>query len=130
MALGELESEAALLLERVLHRLHMVSPGETVAIIGVMDGVVGSHSEGDAIGGLRARESETPAGGGRIDRVEVEVCLAIEVVKIDPAVAVEFGDLEVGVRGEEVLEGLVEGVEEGEQLRGQDVLKDRQESEQ
>lgn len=106
----------------------MVSPGDAVAIEGVVDGVVGSHSEGDAIGGLGAREGETAAGGGRVDRVEVEAPMAIEVVEIDAAVAVEFRDLEVGVRGEKVLEGLVEGVEEGEQLRGQDVLKDGEES--
>lgn len=53
---------------------------------------------------------------------EVEVDMAVEVVGVDGGRAEEFGDVEVGVRGEGVLEGLPEGVEKGEELSGEDVL--------
>lgn len=53
---------------------------------------------------------------------EVEVDVAVEVVGVDGGGGEEFGDVEVGVRGEGVLEGLPEGVEEGEELGGEDVL--------
>lgn len=38
--------------------------------------------------------------------------MAVEVVDVDAAVAVELRDLEVGVRTEEVLERFIEGVQE------------------
>lgn len=111
VALGELEGEASPLVQRVLNRLHVVGPGESVTIEGVMDCVIRSDGEGDAVGGFGAREGEAAAGGGRVDRVEVEVDMAVEVIDVDAAVVVEFRDLEVGEWGEEVLKGLVEGVE-------------------
>lgn len=49
--------------------------------------------------------------------------MAVEDVDIDAAVVVKLGDLEVGKWGEEVLKGLVEGVEKGEKLGGQYVLE-------
>lgn len=39
--------------------------------------------------------------------VEVEVRVAVEVVEVDSAVAVEFWNLEVGVRRKEILERFV-----------------------
>lgn len=87
--------------------------------------MVGRDGEGNAVGGLGAREGEAATrGGGGVDGVEVEVDVAVEVVDVDAAIAVELRDLEVGVGGEEVLKGLVKGVEEGEELRRQDVLED------
>ena len=50
--------------------------------------------------------------------------MAVEVVDVDAAVAVELWDFEVRVRGEEVLERLVEGVKKRKELSGQDVLED------
>lgn len=80
----------------------------------VVDSVVGCNSEGNPIGGSRTREGEAAARAGScgVDRVEIEVDVAVEVVDVDAAVAVELRDLEVGVRTEEVLERFIEGVEE------------------
>jgi hypothetical protein len=50
--LGELESEAPLLFDRVLDGLHVVRPREGVGSVGVVDGVVGRYGEGNAVGGL------------------------------------------------------------------------------
>lgn len=81
---------------------------------GVVDSVVGCNSEGNPIGGSGTREGEaaTSTGRRRVDRVEIEVDVAVEVVDVNAAVAVELWDLEVGVRTEEVLERFIEGVEE------------------
>lgn len=92
----------------------MVRPGETVTTEGVADSLIGCNSEGNPVGGSGAREGEaaTSTGCCRVDRVEIEVDVAVEVVDVNAAVAVELWDLEVGVRTEEVLERFVEGVEE------------------
>lgn len=76
--------------------------------------MVGRNSEGNLIGGSGTREGEaaTRTGCCRVDRVEIEVDVAVEVVDVNAAVAVELWDLEVGVRTEEVLERFIEGVEE------------------
>lgn len=100
----------------------MVSPGEAVTVEDVVDCVVRSDCVGNAVGGFGTRECETATvvvfvvcggggGGGGVDGVEVEVDVAVEVVEIHGAVAVEFGDVEVRVRREKVLERFVEGVE-------------------
>jgi hypothetical protein len=66
VALGELESEASLLFQRVLDCVDLVGPGEGVASEGVVDGVIGGDGEGNAVGGLGAREGEAATfGGGR-----------------------------------------------------------------
>ena len=127
VALRELESEASLLFERVLDSVDVVSPRESVVRERVVDCLVGRDREGNAVGGLGARESEAATGGGGggvVDGVEVEVDLAVEVVDVDAAVAVELWDFEVRVRGEEVLERLVEGMKKRKELSGQDVLED------
>ena len=80
--------------------------------------MVWGYSEGEARGGLGAGEGEAAAGGTRgIDGIEVEGDMTIEVVEFNATVAVELRDVEIGVRAEQVLEGLVEGVEQGEELR-------------
>ena len=124
VALGELEGEAPPLFQRVLNGLHVVGPREGVTVEGIMEGVIRSDGEGDTVGGFGAREGEAAAGGGGVDRIEVEVDMAVEIVDVDAAVVVEFRDLEVGEWGEEVLERLVQGVEKRENLGRQDVLED------
>lgn len=83
-----------------MHRLDVVGPQEAVAVEGVVNGVVGGDGEGNAVGGLGAREGEAAAAGvgGVVDRVEVEVDVAVEVVEVDAAIAIEFGDFKVRVR--------------------------------
>lgn len=54
--------------------------------------------------------------------------MAVEIVEVDAAIAVEFWDVEIGVRAEHVLERLVQGVEEGQKLRRQHILEDCQQS--
>lgn len=56
VALGELEDEATALVEGVLDGVDLVGPREGVAEEGVVDGVVGCDGEGDALGGLGARQ--------------------------------------------------------------------------
>ncbi len=107
MTLGELESEASFLFERVLDSVDVVGPRQSVAEEGVVNGLVGCDCEGNAVGGLGARESEAAtrgSGGGVIDRVEVEVDLSVKIIDVDAAVAVKLWDFEVRVRGKEVLE--------------------------
>lgn len=112
-----LENEVATLVEGVLDGVDVVGPREVVSEEGIMDGVVGRYGEGDSFGGLRAREGESATRAGRrVNGVEVEVDVAVEVVVVDAAVAVELWDLYVREWAKQVLEGLVEGVEEREEL--------------
>lgn len=127
MALGDPEGEAALLLDGVLGGVDVVRPGEAVAAEGVVDGVVGGDGEGDGLGGVGAGEDEA-AGGGGGGGVEVEGDVAVEVVGVDGAVAVELGDFEVGVGAEEIVEGIGEGMQPCQQLCGQDVLHNGEEA--
>nr|GMC90626.1 hypothetical protein PanWU01x14_089310 [Ipomoea batatas] len=71
LALGELETKRALFVERVLNGFDVVGPVEAVAVEGVLDGVVGGHREGNAVGGFGARERKAAAGGGGVDRVQI-----------------------------------------------------------
>jgi len=90
-----------------------------VAIEGVVDGVIGSYSEGNAIGWPGPGEGEASASGGSgrgVDRVEVEVDMAIEIIDVNTTVAIKFRDVKVWILGNEVLEGLNEGVKKGEDL--------------
>lgn len=113
----ELENEAATLVEGVLDGVDVVGPREVVSEEGVVDGVIGGYGEGDSVGGLGAREGESATRAGRrVNGVEVEVDVAVEIVEVDAAVAVELWDLYVREWAEQVLEGLVEGVEEREEL--------------
>lgn len=106
--LGELEREAPLLVKRVLDGLNVVGPGKAVAIEGVVNGVVGGDGVRDSVGGLGAGEGEAAAGsGGGVEGVEVEVDMAVEVVEVDSAVTVKLWHIEVGVGGDEILEGFV-----------------------
>ena len=80
VVLGQPEGEAPLLLRRVLHRVDVVSPRQVVAVEGVVNGVVWCDGEGNAAGGLGARERETAAaggGGGVVDGVEVQVNVTV-----------------------------------------------------
>lgn len=76
----------------------------------VVDSVVGCHGEGNAVGGFGAREGEATTSGGGIDRVEIEVNMAVEFVNVDVAVAIELGDFEGGVRAKQVLKRFIERV--------------------
>lgn len=59
-----------------------------------MDSVVGCHGEGNAVGGFGAREGKTTTGGRGIDRVEIEVYMAVEFVDVYVAIAIEFRNFE------------------------------------
>lgn len=58
--------------------------------------------------------------------MEVEVDMAVEVVGLDGGGAEELGNVEVGVGGDGVLEGLPHGMEKGKELRRENVLEDGQ----
>lgn len=59
-----------------------------------MDSVVGCHGEGNAVGGFGTREGQTTTGGGGIDRVEIEVDMAVQFVNVYIAVAIELRNFE------------------------------------
>lgn len=59
-----------------------------------------------------------------MEGVEVESNVAVELVEVDGAVAVEFRDVEVRERGEEILKGFVKGMEKREELGRENVLED------
>lgn len=116
MALGNLQSEAPFLFDGVLDGLDVVCPGETVAFKSVVDGVIRCYGEGNAVGGFRAREGETAAGGSGVDGIKVEINVAVEIVDVHSAVAIKFWNFEVSMRAEQVLKGLVEGIQQRKQL--------------
>lgn len=59
-----------------------------------------------------------------MEGVEIESNMAVEFIVVDGAVAVEFRDVEVGERGEEILKGFVKGMEKGKELGRENVLED------
>lgn len=76
----------------------MVSPRKRVTIEGVMDSLIRSYSEGNVVGGLGAGEGKAAAGsrrGGRVDRVEIEIDMAVEVIDLHTTVAIKLRDVEV-----------------------------------
>lgn len=81
-----------------------------------MDSVVRGHSEGNAVGGLGAREGETTTGGGGIDRIEIEVNMAVEFVNVYVAVAIKFRNFESRVRAKQVLKRFIERVKKRKNL--------------
>lgn len=64
VALGDFEREASFLVQRILNGFHVVGPRKSLAVEGVVNGVIRSDSEGDPIGGFGAGEGQTAAGGG------------------------------------------------------------------
>ncbi|KAH0460212.1 hypothetical protein IEQ34_010875 [Dendrobium chrysotoxum] len=107
MALGEAEGEGATLFEGVVEGVRMVGPEQAVAGEGVVEGVVGGKRERRWRGrGWGGGEGKARGRRGWVEEeavVEVEVDMAVEIIGVDGSGAEEFGDVEVGVRGESVL---------------------------
>jgi hypothetical protein len=136
--LREAQREGPALLERVLERVGVVRPHGAVAVEGVRDRVVWGERHrrrgwrsavgvaAGAGGGARQREREAwrRRRGEEEGAVEVELDVAVERVGLDGRRAEELGHVEVGVGRERVLERLPQRVQQGEQLRGEDVLQD------
>lgn len=121
VAFRKLESEGTFLVERVLEGVNVVGPGEGMTEEGVRDGMIGGNSKGKRGGGGRGRgtrKSEAAAASrGRarvvvvVERREVKGDMAVEVVEVNAAIAIELGDVEVDVGREEVRKSFIEGVE-------------------
>lgn len=73
-----------------------------------MDSVVGCHRKGNAVGGFGARKGKATTSGGGIDRVEIEVYMAVEFVNVYVTVAIKFRDFESRVRTKQVLKRFIE----------------------
>lgn len=96
----------------------MVSPANALSVKSVVYTVIRRNCEGNSIGGFGTGERQTATFcSSRVDRVEVKVDVPVQVVNVYAAVAVELGDFVVGVWREEVLEGFIQGADEGKELR-------------
>lgn len=51
-----------------------------------------------------------------VDGIKVEIDVAVEIIDVDAAIAIEFWNFEVCVRAEQVLEGFAEGIKQRKKL--------------